>query len=165
METGNLFSEIATIIGEPARATMLWNLLDGRAYTAGELAIVSNTSPQSASNHLTKLVDTGFLKVEKQGKHRYYRLAGTEVAYAIEAIANLIPGKKITREQPFFKNGDIQFCRTCYDHLAGKIAVDITRSLLRQKFLNIKGDRYQVSKKGGVWFEISEVPPTFSKPN
>jgi DNA-binding transcriptional ArsR family regulator len=153
METTNQFSIIANLIGEPARATMLWNLSDGRAYTAGELALVSNTSPQSASNHLNKLVEADFLKVEKQGKHRYYRVARTEVADAIEAIANLIPHKKKIRKENSYINGDIQFCRTCYDHLAGKIAVDLTESLLKQKVLRLKGDEFLVTAKGEKWFE------------
>lgn len=154
METDIQFSEIANLIGEPARAIMLWNLSDGRAYTAGELAIVSNISPQSASNHLSKLVEADFLKVEKQGKHRYYKFARTEVAYAIEAIANLIPDKKTIREQKLFTNGDIQYCRTCYDHLAGKIAVDLAQSLLKQKILNLHDNEFIVSSKGESWFEM-----------
>jgi len=115
---------------------MLWNLTDGRAYTAGELALSANISPQSASNHLTKLIEADLLKVEKQGRHRYYRFARPEVAYAVEAIANLMPVKKELNTKASFENGDIQFCRTCYDHLAGKVAVDITNALVKQKYCN-----------------------------
>ena len=154
MEIDNQFSAVAFLIGEPARATMLWNLTDGRAYTAGELALVANISPQSASNHLNKLVEANFLNVEKQGKHRYYKFAREEVAYAIEAIANLIPNKKAIRQQKSFENGDIQYARTCYDHLAGKIAVDLTQSLIKQKILNLEGDDFLVSSKGEAWFEM-----------
>jgi DNA-binding transcriptional ArsR family regulator len=68
----NKFVDIAVLIGEPARAKMLWNLLDGRAYTAGELAIVADISGTSASNHLARLLGAELLKVEKQGRHRYF---------------------------------------------------------------------------------------------
>jgi DNA-binding transcriptional ArsR family regulator len=153
MEIENQFSAIAALLAEPARATMLWNLSDGRAYTAGELAVVSGISPQSASNHLNKLVEADFLKMEKQGKHRYYRFARAEVAYAVEAIANLMPGKTAIREQMVLGNGDMQYCRTCYDHLAGKIAVDLTQSLIKQKILQLEGNRFIIGSKGKKWFE------------
>jgi len=152
METNTEFSNIASLIGEPARATMLWSLSDGRAYTATELAIVSGISAQSASNHLNKLVEADLLKVEKQGKHRYYRVAKPEVAQAIESLANLITEKKTISKKNNYKNGEIQYCRTCYDHLAGKIAVDLTRSLLKQKILILKEEEFLLSAKGEKWF-------------
>ncbi|HKB42745.1 MAG TPA: winged helix-turn-helix domain-containing protein [Chitinophagaceae bacterium] len=154
MEPDNQFSATAYLIGEHARAAMLWNLLDGRAYTAGELALSANISPQSASNHLNKLIKADFLKVEKQGKHRYYRFAREEVAFAIESIANLMPYKKASGFQKRFVNGDIQYARTCYDHLAGKIAVDLTQALIKQKILKPDGNNFLVSSKGEAWFEM-----------
>ncbi len=154
MESDNQFPATAYLIGEHARAAMLWNLLDGRAYTAGELALSANISPQSASNHLNKLIKADFLKVEKQGKHRYYRFAREEVAFAIESIANLMPYKKASGFQKSFVNGDIQYARTCYDHLAGKIAVDLTQALIKQKILKPDGDNFLVSSKGEAWFEM-----------
>jgi DNA-binding transcriptional ArsR family regulator len=170
-EPDQQFSTIATLIGEPARAIMLWNMLDGRAYTAGELALVSNISPQSASNHLNKLIEADFLKVEKQGKHRYYRFAKDEVAYAIEAMANLIPDKKSLQRKVCI-NGEIQFCRTCYDHLAGKVAVDITQTLLQSNLLILEGNEFIVSTAGEAWFnrinidleEVKKCKRHFAKP-
>jgi DNA-binding transcriptional ArsR family regulator len=154
MESDNQFSAVAYLIGEHARAAMLWNLLDGRAYTAGELALSANISPQSASNHLSKLIKANFLKVEKQGKHRYYRFARDEVAFAIESIANLMPYKKTNDLQNSISNGDIQYARTCYDHLAGKIAVNLTQTLIKQKILALNGNNFLVSSKGEAWFEM-----------
>lgn len=153
MEFDQQFSAIASLIGEPARATMLWSLLDGRAYTAGELALVANISPQSASNHLNKLIEADLLKMEKQGKHRYYRFAKAEVATALEAISQLIPHKGQMPRDRSFKNGDIQYARTCYDHLAGWVAVNITQGLVQQKIILLRNDEYDVTKKGEVWFE------------
>ena len=153
MEFDNQFAIVASLIGEPARATMLWNLLDGKAYTAGELALSAGLSAQSASNHLNKLIEAELLKMEKQGKHRYYRFAKPEVAYAIEAIANLVPPKAKAAPQKQFANGDIQFARTCYDHLAGKIAVGLAQSLVQQKIIKLQGEEYVVTKTGTAWFD------------
>jgi DNA-binding transcriptional ArsR family regulator len=139
------FSQLASLIGEPARARMLWNLLDGRAFTATELALMAEVSPQSASMHLNKLLQAQLLTVEHQGRHRYYALATREVAYAIEAIASLLPdgqpggdstnGRPAGGTQQPLRNGDIKYCRTCYDHLAGKIGVAITDKLVTNQLL------------------------------
>jgi DNA-binding transcriptional ArsR family regulator len=172
METDDNFAVVTGIIAEPARANVLWNMLDGRAYTAGELALVANVSPQSASNHLNKLLDAGFIKAEKQGKHRYYSFARPEVAYAIEAIGNLMPQKKELKADKRFTNGDIQYCRTCYDHLAGKIAVEVTNSLINKNILLPGNDEFIVSQFGEEWFkqmglnmvDIRKTKRSFAKP-
>jgi DNA-binding transcriptional ArsR family regulator len=149
------FSQLASLIGEPARAKMLWNLLDGRAFTATELALMADVSPQSASMHLNKLLQAQLLKVEHQGRHRYYALASREVAYAIEAIASLLPdgqasgdfpnGRPAVDTQDHLRNGDIKYCRTCYDHLAGKIAVAITDKLVANHLLVPEKDQKYVA--------------------
>src|SRR4051812_39964986 len=77
------FVDIAVLIGEPARARMLWNLLDGRAYTASELAMVADISGTSASNHLARLVGADLLKVEKQGRHRYFPFSKPDIACVV----------------------------------------------------------------------------------
>lgn len=138
------FKHIASLIGDPTRATVLWTLLDGRAYTATELAMAAEASPQNISMHLHKLLQADLLRVESQGRHRYYRFASKEVAYAVEALANLIPEKKQTADTP------IKYCRTCYDHLAGKIGVSIADSLLRQKLIT---DEFGLTKKGEKWMQ------------
>lgn len=153
MESIERFTAITSLIGETARATMLWNLLDGKAYTAGELALAADLSPQSASNHLNKLIDAGLLRVEKQGKHRYYCFARPEVAYAVEALASLVPPKTAKAPVDRLLNGDIRYARTCYDHLAGKVAVEITQGLIGQKMLRMEDEAYTVTRKGASWFE------------
>ena len=94
MDVEEKFIRISGLLCEPVRARMLWNLLDGRAYTAGELAIATDILSTSASNHLSKLLDAGIVKVEAQGRHRYYSFSGPEVAYAVEALANLAVDKQ-----------------------------------------------------------------------
>jgi DNA-binding transcriptional ArsR family regulator len=85
------FKKIAALIGDPTRATIMWTLIDNKAFTATELAIVADTSPQNISMHLTKLVQADLLSVESQGRHKYYKFSRKEIAYAIEAIATLTP--------------------------------------------------------------------------
>src|SRR5215831_2049765 len=124
MQNEKQFADLAVLLGDRNRATMLWHLLDGRAFTATELSVLADTSAQSASNHLALLVRANLLSVEKQGRHRYYRFASDDVAHVVESLASLgrteSAAKKIVEEPE-----GIKYARTCYDHLAGKIAVDI----------------------------------------
>ena len=148
----NQFKEIAALIGDPTRAVIMWTLLDGKAFTATELAIIVNTSPQNISMHLAKLVQSDLLCVEKQGRHKYYRFSNKEIAYAIEAMANLIPHSTIPKKNIAEKHSPIKHCRTCYDHLAGKIGVALTDSLLEQKIIVDNNNVFEISPKGEKWF-------------
>lgn len=148
---------ITALIGEPVRANVLWTLLDGRAYTATELAIRSDTSPQNISMHLNKLVKADLLAVESQGRHKYYRLSRQEVADAIEAIGNLVPEEKIKKIAENKDNVTIRYCRTCYDHLAGKVGVLLTDALIRQKILEPAISGYTLTKKGSDFFSELEI--------
>src|SRR3954468_4807136 len=139
------FKEIASLIGDPTRATILWVLLDGKAFTATELAIAADTSPQNISMHLSKLVQAELLSVESQGRHKYYKFSSKDIAYAIEALANLVPQSKAMKT---VKENSVTHCRTCYDHLAGKVGVSITDSLLQQKIIDAD---FEVSRKGEKW--------------
>lgn len=152
MEAVDLFVSAAGLICEPTRACMLWNLLDGRAYTAGELAIAADISATSASNHLSKLLEADIVKVEPQGRHRYYSFSRPEVAYVIESLANLIADNP--KESPKLKNPEsgIKFCRTCYDHLAGYIGVKFAEALEKNKFLIKRNTAYKVTDKGWHFF-------------
>src|SRR4051795_13513803 len=85
------FSNVAALLSDPGRAAMLIQLMDGRALPAGQLAMIANVAPQTASSHLSKLVDGQLLAVEQQGRHRYYRLANIDVAHAIEALLAIAP--------------------------------------------------------------------------
>jgi DNA-binding transcriptional ArsR family regulator len=154
------FGRIAALIGEKSRAIMLWNLLDGRAYTATELAIGANVSFQSASNHLSQLVNARLLITEKQGRHKYYHFANDRVAQAIENIAGLMPASLFSKSKDPVDLPGIKYARTCYDHLAGKIGVQLTQSLLQHKFLIAYTGRYEVSDAGNKWFESLDIDMT-----
>lgn len=148
----NQFKQIAGLIGDPTRAAIMWTLLDGKAFTATELAMAAATTPQNISMHLAKLVQADLLCVESQGRHRYYKYARKEVAYAIEAMTSLLPAPSAKSPVDSDNNSAIKNCRTCYDHLAGKVGVAVTDSLLRQKILIEKNDQFEVSSKGEKWF-------------
>jgi DNA-binding transcriptional ArsR family regulator len=146
----NEISRISTIIGDPVRSVILWTLLDNRAYTAIELANVVETSPQNISIHLSKLVNADLLTVESQGRHKYYKLLNPEIASVIEGIANLVPKerqKKVTDN-----NSGIKYCRTCYDHLAGKIGVEITAKLIDEKYIVLDNKAFLVTEEGKTFF-------------
>lgn len=145
------FIKTATLIGDATRASILWNLLDGRAFTATELAIAIETSAQNISMHLGKLLDANLISVEKQGRHKYYRFSNKEVAYAVEAMANLIPKPEISAKKKTENYPPIKYCRTCYDHLAGKIGVALAESLLEQKIIIEKNNTFEVTSEGEKW--------------
>jgi DNA-binding transcriptional ArsR family regulator len=116
-------STIAAAIGEPARARMLYCLMDGHARTSTELAVVANVSPSTASVHLNRLKTTHLVKVLVQGKHRYYSLEGLDVAHVLEGLSVLAGGSR----DKFVPNTPSRLCaaRTCYDHLAGTVGVSL----------------------------------------
>jgi DNA-binding transcriptional ArsR family regulator len=163
---------ITSLIGDPVRTNILWTLLDNRAYTATELAICADTSPQNISMHLNKLAQADLLTIESQGRHKYYKISRPEVAYALEAIGNLIPNEKHRKIVSNKDNSAIKYCRTCYDHLAGKVGVLITEALLAQKILAVEENVYIVTKPGSSFFsalaidvdELKKSRRTFAKP-
>src|SRR3954466_8035911 len=116
-------SRIAAAIGEPARARILYCLLDGHARTSTELALVAEVSPSTASVHLTHLKDRGLVRVLAQGKHRYYSPEGAHTAAALEALMVVAGGP----DNRFFSTPPkhLRSARTCYDHMAGTIAVTL----------------------------------------
>lgn len=147
------FVELSALICEPVRARMLWNLLDGKAYTAGELSIVANVSATNASNHLSKMVEAGLLKVENQGRHRYFSFSRAEVAYAVESLANLAADgeKKVMRSDVQMEG--IKYCRTCYDHLAGYVSIKITQAMEQHAYLEKSNSEFIITPKGWKWLE------------
>jgi DNA-binding transcriptional ArsR family regulator len=157
MEVEDKFVLISNLICEPARARMLWNLLDGRAFTATELAVAADISATSASNHLSKLLAAELLKVETQGRHRYYSFARPEIAYAVESLANLANGGAAKKNVVNNNASGVKYCRTCYDHLAGFIGVKLTEAFERRDYLRKTEAAYSVTEKGWEWFTEIEI--------
>ena len=158
MNAEEQFLSISSLICEPARARMLWNLLDGRAYTATELAMAADVSATSASNHLTKLLEAGIIKVDIQGRHRYYAFSRPEVAYAVESLATLGNGAGTLESKKQEEVKGIRFCRSCYDHLAGIVGVRLSEAIEQKGCLKKTSDReYIVTAKGWNWLSQLEI--------
>ena len=142
----------ANLLGDPGRAAIVLSLMDGLALPAGELASIANVAPQTASGHLARLIDGGLLSVERQGRHRYYRLSSPEVADAIEALLVLTARPK-SRERTVTA-GSLAHARTCYAHLAGWLGVQIADELEHRGLLRISGPKlYSVTLSGRTWFQ------------
>ena len=128
----NEVARIAALIGEPARTAMLLALMDARALTANELAIVANVTPQTASKHLALLLAGGLIVVNQSGRHRYHRLASIQTAEVIEGIMQLAaltrPRLRAVITGP--KDADLRRARSCYDHIAGRLGVALSDHLL-----------------------------------
>jgi len=138
---------IAAAIGEPARARMLYCLVDGRARTSTELAMVAEVNPSTASVHLRRLIQNRLVKVSAQGKHRYYRLDGPSVAAALEALCVLAGAPP----KPFVPNtpSPLRSARTCYDHIAGTLGVSLHDRFAEIGWLQPRtGDAYDLTPSG-----------------
>src|SRR4030095_5132147 len=135
MITGPIIAEIAALVGDPARATMVSALLDGRALTASELAAAARITPQTASSHLAKLTQAGLLAGVRDGRHRYFRLASATVTNMIDGIAAAALQKR-RRSRPLSDEARaLNAARICYDHLAGRLSVDLTDAFVARKYV------------------------------
>lgn len=121
----------ARAMGDPARARMLSALLGERALSAGELARIARLSPSSTSEHLHVLAEAGLVLVDNQGRHRYYRLANSDVARAIESLQAIAPHAEVNSLRQHRASREMREARTCYDHLAGDLGLRLT-DLLHQ---------------------------------
>lgn len=151
------FITISALVCEPTRARMLWNLLDGRAYTAGELAIVADISATSASNHLAKLLEADLLKVESQGRHRYFSFSRPDVAYVVESLASLANHNPTKAKNNTVAPNGVKYCRSCYDHMAGFVGVQITEALESKGLIEKSGTDYVVTEKGWEWLNLLDI--------
>src|ERR1700739_3851673 len=142
-------SSIATAIGEPARTRMLLCLVDGRARTSTELAVIGEVSPPTASVHLNRLKVENLVKVQVQGRLRYYSLAGPHVARALERLSVLAGG---SRSDFIPKTPErLRAARTCYDHVAGALAV-----LLHDRFIALRWIQ-RVAHESGSAYELAPL--------
>ncbi len=143
------FAEIATAAGDPARAGMLNALMDGRALTASELARVAGITPQTASGHLARLTVAGLVAVQKQGRHRYHRLATPAVARMLESIMQVAADAAPLRKAfvgP--RDAAMRAGRTCYDHLAGRLGVALADAMVAKGQIELASDAGIVTDTG-----------------
>jgi DNA-binding transcriptional ArsR family regulator len=141
-------ANIAGILADPSRSTMLQALMDQRARTTGELARLAKVAPSTASEHLSRLTDGRLVTVQAQGRYRYWRLAGPEVAALLETIMALTP--KPLAPPPPRVGFDLRFLRTCYDHLAGTVATALYDELQANGTLTVTDDRIELTADGAA---------------
>ncbi len=149
MASNAMFAQVAALAGDPARAGMLHALMDGRALTASELAHVAGITPQTASGHLARMAAAGLLGVEKQGRHRYHRLASPAVAQMIESIMQVASDMEPRRSLSVGpRDAALRAARTCYDHLAGRLGVALADALVAGGYAELANDAGLVTDAG-----------------
>ncbi|HXE50458.1 MAG TPA: helix-turn-helix transcriptional regulator [Ramlibacter sp.] len=148
----NQIARIAALVGEPARTGMLVALMDGRALTAHELATAGHVSSATASRHLQLLAEAGLLRVHRQGRHRYHRIASGDVAHVLEGIMQLAAQSAPTAQRVATgpRDAAMRLARTCYDHLAGRIAVAMAERLIEGGAVVIEEDTAVVTDSAGA---------------
>jgi|SRR5579871_48997 len=152
LRDGPSVSLVGSLAGEPARANMLCALVDGRALTASELAHEAGVSLPTASAHLSRLENGGLLSSLKQGRHRYFRLAGADVAELIEIMMGVAVRAGHARTRPGPNDPAMRHARVCYDHLAGERGVSLFDALLRDRHLAMRGSEVHVTREGEAFF-------------
>jgi DNA-binding transcriptional ArsR family regulator len=148
MKEGPNIAIIAALVGDPARANMLNALLGGKALTASELASEGGVTLQTTSSHLAKLQQACLIEQEQQGRHRYFRLAGSDVADVLEGLGTLAARAGHLRVRPGPKDPAMRRARMCYDHLAGEFGVQMFDSLVSRKMLIVDKDRVEITPRG-----------------
>lgn len=148
MKEGPNIAQIATLIGDPGRANMLAALMSGKALTATELAFEAGVTKQTASAHLAKLKEGELIAVEAQGRHRYFKLAGEEVAATLEALMGLAAAKGQLRTRTGPKDPELRYARVCYNHLAGEQGVRLYDGLLESGHLTVGARGLDLSESG-----------------
>jgi DNA-binding transcriptional ArsR family regulator len=148
MKAGPDIAMVASLVGDPARANMLTALMTGRALTASELAHQAGITPQTASSHLAKLEAGGLIEQEKQGRHRYYRLADPDVAGVLEGLEGLAARAGHLRVRTGPKDPALRRARVCYDHLAGDLGVQMLDSMKKQRLLRQRKDDIELTAEG-----------------
>jgi DNA-binding transcriptional ArsR family regulator len=148
MSTSPDIARLAALVTEPARAAMLLRLLDGRSWTATELARAAEIRAPAASAHLKKLVAAELIQVSPNGRHRYFRLASAAVAQLVEQLQGFAPARAIETPGQRRASQALRTCRLCYDHLAGRLGVEMTQSMVRRGWLVEDEPWYRLTEPG-----------------
>jgi DNA-binding transcriptional ArsR family regulator len=153
MKEGPDIARLAALIGDPARANMLTALMSGKALTASELAAEAGVTLQTASAHLAKLDQGGLLQQRKQGRHKYFTLAGSEVAAVLEALMGLAAGAGHLRSRTGPRDPELRKARVCYNHLAGDLGIRLYDSLVARGFLTLGEAGLGLSEAGSRFMQ------------
>lgn len=148
MKDGPIIANVAALIGDPARANILTALMAGGALTVSELAHEAGVTLQTTSAHLSKLLAGGMVAARKQGRHKYFELASSKVAEAIEALMGLAADTGHLRTRVGPRDEALRAARRCYNHLAGSAGVQLYDSLTRRGYLNVDTGGLSLSADG-----------------
>lgn len=152
MPEGPDIARIAAAIADQARSEVLATLMADRALTASELGNIVGVSKATISAHLRKLSDAGLVSVERQGRHRYFRLANADVAGLLESLMGVAFRAGAVRLNTSPREPALRKARVCYDHLAGELGVVVYEALLRRGALRRTGDALRITPQGRAWF-------------
>jgi DNA-binding transcriptional ArsR family regulator len=155
MFSTSALAETAALVGEPARASMLLALMDGRALTAGELARTAGVTPQTASGHLAQLCAAGLLATQRQGRHHYHRLASPAVAHLLESLMEVSQSAAGGRRRAVVtgpRDEAMRAARTCWDHLAGRLGVRLADRLCERGHIELSPEGGAVTDEGLAFF-------------
>ncbi|KAF6582799.1 MULTISPECIES: ArsR/SmtB family transcription factor [Paenibacillus] len=157
MSTQSNVAMIASLVSEPSRAAILTALLDGRFHTASELAHMAGIKPQTASFHLAKMTEAQVITVEKQGRHRYYGIQDPEVAQVMESLLSIAPPVPIKSFKQASENEAIRLARTCYDHVAGHLGVQLMSFFMQKGILSEDQDGLHITQQGEIFFADFQI--------
>jgi len=157
VSTADSLARFAGVLADRTRASICVALLDGRAWTAGELARHAGVARSTASAHLTAMVEAGLLSEQRQGRHRYLRLAGHQSAQLVEELAAVVAVPDMpTSLRTVRASQRLQAARSCYDHLAGRLGVDLFDALVGRGLVDVR-DGLALTPPGRSWFvELAE---------
>jgi len=142
-----MLADVAAVLADPSRATMCLALIDGRAWTVGELAKAAGVAPSTASEHVGVLAGAGFVRTLKQGRHRYVRLEGPDVAELIERLAQHAGPEPPRSLRASVRARRLAAARTCYDHLAGRLGVALRQGMLDESLID-DADGLRITRTG-----------------
>jgi DNA-binding transcriptional ArsR family regulator len=157
MKSGPNIGSLASLIGDRARADILTALMAGKALTATELAESAGVTRQTASTHLAKLLDRKLLVLDKQGRHRYFRLADEDVAQMVESLMGVAQRLGIVRLQTGPSEPALRRARVCYDHLAGEVGVQVFDSMRQQRLLEVIGEGVDLTSSGEEFMRSIDI--------
>lgn len=160
MSTKSNIAMIASLVSEPSRAAILTALLDGRFHTASELAHMAGIKPQTASFHLAKMTEAQVVTVEKQGRHRYYGIQDPEVARVMESLLSIAPPVPIKSFTHASENEALRLARTCYDHVAGQLGVQLMSFFIQKGILSEDQDGLHITEQGEIFFTDFQIDLT-----
>jgi DNA-binding transcriptional ArsR family regulator len=157
MKYGPDISIVADLMGDPARSNMVMALMSGLSLSAAELAREASVTPSTATGHLGKLESSGLLTSTKQGRHRYFRIADPDVAHVVEALIAVATRVGHLRTRPGPKDEAMRHARSCYDHLAGRLAVDLFERWVAGRVLSWRDELVHLTDKGRQFLNVRGV--------